>query len=332
VLTKLIVYGSCFRKRSVFFGQILIMNKEKNMNGNKGIRHLEHPILPLVDMVQFLYLTGTFETVANVLEEMNESIEIKGSVYENPRQLLAPYVEILQDFEVAKGQRKLLYSFPFIVDEKQKPQAKLKALELWIKQRVLTKELEAINSILCEPCGCVLCCTGPDTEFDKAAGYNKTMQQEFFEIPLRQQEVELFGLRKIDTDESRSLTAQSTVTMELDGTPFYKHGTALYHWQNGWSLILPRGSVCPQLATETKRCRIYGKRPEVCRRPQIFPYIVEELAEKAKRSDGTLIPVYMAREKILAVWDCPYVREYYDEIVTYAERSRLEPVFRKSKK
>ena len=332
MLRKLIVYGSSFRKRSTFWGKVFSMIKQNNTNRYKGRRYLEHPILPLVEMVQFLYLTGTFETIAKVLEEMNENIEIKGSVYENPRQLLAPYVEILEDFEVVKGQRKLPYTFPFIVNEKQEPQAKLKALELWIKQRVLTRELESLNSVLCEPCGCVLCCTGPDSEFDKAAGHKKAMQQEFFEIPLRQQEVGLFGLEKIDTDESRSLTAQSAAALELDGTPFYRHGMALYHWQNGWSLILPRGSVCPQLATGTKRCRIYGKRPEVCRRPQIFPYIVEELAEKAKRSDGTLIPVYMAREKILAVWDCPYVREYYDEIVAYAERSGLEPVFRKSKK
>ncbi|MBE9519956.1 MAG: YkgJ family cysteine cluster protein [Proteobacteria bacterium] len=308
------------------------MNTENNTNRNKGIRRLEHPILPLVDMVQFLYLTGSFETIAKVLDEMNESIEIKGSVYENPRQLLAPYMEMMQDFEVVKGPRKLPYTFPFIVNEKQEPQAKLKSLELWIKQRVLAKELEEINSILCEPCGCVLCCTGPDSGFDETAGYKKRMQQEFFEIPLLNEEIDLFELQRVDNDESRNLTAQSDTALDIDGAPFYKHDMALYHWQNGWSLILPRGSVCPQLATETKRCRVYAKRPAVCRRPQIFPYIVEELAEKAKRSDGKMIQVYMAREKILAVWDCPYVRQYYDEIVAYAERSRVEPVFRKSKK
>ena len=308
------------------------MNKQNNTNSNKGISLLTHPILPLVDMVQFLYLTGSFETIAKVLEEMKESIEIKGSVYENPRQLLAPYVEILQDFEVVKGQRKLPYIFPFIVNEKEEPQARLKSLELWVKQRVLTKELEALNSILCEPCGCVLCCTGPDSGFDEAAGYTKKMQQDFFEIPLHKKEVELFELQKVDTDQSRSLTAQSATALVIDSTPFYKHDIAMYHWQNGWSLILPRGSVCPQLETGSKRCRVYAKRPDVCRRPQIFPYIVEEQAEKAKRGDGTRVPVYMARNKILAVWDCPYVREYYDEIVAYAERSMLEPVFRKSKK
>jgi len=44
-----------------------------------------------------------------------------------------------------------------------------------------------------------------------------------------------------------------------------------------------------------------------------------------------LIPVYVARNKVLGVWDCPYVRKYQDEIGAYAEMSGLEPVFKKSK-
>ena len=308
------------------------MDQENNQNTRDGKFRLQHPVLPLVEMVQFLYLTGPLETIDGVLKEMTEVIEIEGTVYEYPHQSLARYVAILQDLEVVKGKRKLSYSFPFIIDEKEEPQAKLKSLELWIKQRVLTKELEEINSILCEPCECVLCCTGPDSGFDQAAGYKKKMQQEFFEIPLHEKETDIFELQKIDTDESRSLTAQSETVLEIDSAPFYKHDTALYHWQNGWSLILPRGAVCPQLEAESRRCKVYVNRPEVCRRPQIFSYIVEEQSEKARRSDGTLIPVYMARNNILAVWDCPYVREHYDDIVRYAEMSKIEPVFRKSKK
>jgi Fe-S-cluster containining protein len=308
------------------------MDQENKQKSRDGKFRLQHPVLPLVEMVQFLYLKGPLETIDGVLKEMTEVIEIKGAVYENPHQSLAPYIQILQDFEVVKGKRKLSYNFPFIVNEKEEPQAKLKSLELWIKQRVLTKELEEINSILCEPCGCVLCCTGPDSGFDEAAGSKKKMQQEFFEIPLHKKEIKLFELQMVDTGESRSLTAQSETVLEIDSTPFYKHDISLYHWQNGWSLILPRGAVCPQLETDSRRCKVYINRPEVCRRPQIFSYIVEEQAEKAKRSDGTLIPVYMARNNILAVWDCPYVREYYDDIVAYAELSKVEPVFRKSKK
>jgi hypothetical protein len=185
------------------------MDQENKQKSRDGKFRLQHPVLPLVEMVQFLYLTGPLETIDGVLKEMTEVIEIKGAVYENPHQSLAPYIQILQDFEVVKGKRKLSYNFPFIVNEKEEPQAKLKSLELWIKQRVLTKELEEINSILCEPCGCVLCCTGPDSGFDEAAGSKKKMQQEFFEIPLHKKEIKLFELQMVDTGESRSLTAQS---------------------------------------------------------------------------------------------------------------------------
>jgi hypothetical protein len=76
---------------------------------------------------------------------------------------------------------------------------------------------------------------------------------------------------------------------------------------------------------------IYAKRPEVCRKPQIFPYVLEKTDDMAKRNDGVRIPVYMARNKMLAVWDCPYVRELQDEIGAYAEMSGLEPIFKKSK-
>jgi Fe-S-cluster containining protein len=114
--------------------------------------------------------------------------------------------------------------------------------------------------------------------------------------------------------------------------PFYKNEMALYHWQNGWSLILPEGSICPKLLADTKRCMIYKKRPEVCRKPQMFSYVLEKTSDTAKRSDGELIPVYMARNKVLAVWDCPYVRRYQDEIGAYVEMSGMEPVFKKSKK
>ena len=105
----------------------------------------------------------------------------------------------------------------------------------------------------------------------------------------------------------------------------------LYHWENGWSLILPESSVCLHLARDTKKCMVYIKRPEVCRKPQIFAYVLEKTSDTAKRSDGVLIPVYMARNKVLAVWDCPYVRKFQDEIGSYAEMSGLEPVFKKSK-
>lgn len=297
----------------------------------RGLARLQKPVMPLVNMTQFLYLSGPFATIDEVLDKLTKPVELEGVNYENPQKMLAPFHAILSEFEVIKGRKKLSVSLPFIVDEKDEPVAKRQALELWIKQQILSSELEEINSLLCGPCGCVLCCTGPNSEFDEASGFKGSMKQEFFEIPLGDMEVDLFKLERIDTPESRAHKAQSEPPLQLDGQPFYKKGMTLYHWQNGWSLILPEGSVCPHLTADTKRCTVYEKRPEVCRKPQIFAYVLEKTKGEAKRSDGVLIPVYMARNKVLAVWDCPYVRKFQDEIGRYVEMSGLEPIFKKSK-
>jgi Fe-S-cluster containining protein len=307
------------------------MNSEEDKAFEQGLSSLKKPVLPLVNMVQFLYLTGPFATIEEVLSRLTKTVELEGVRYETPREMLKPYTDVLQEFEVIKGKKKLSAPMPFIVNEKDEPVPKRQALELWIKQQILSRELEAINSILCGPCGCVLCCTGPNSRFDEASGFKGKMKQEFFEIPLEDGEIDLFSLHRVDTEDSRTMTAQSAPPLQLDQAPFYKQETALYHWENGWSLILPQGSVCPQLAADTKRCLVYAKRPEVCRKPQIFAYVLEKTPHTAKRSDGVLIPVYMARSKVLAVWDCPYVRKFQDEIGAYAEMGGLEPIFKKSK-
>jgi Fe-S-cluster containining protein len=307
------------------------MNTENTRIFENGLSLLEKPVLPLVNMVQFLYLTGPFATLDDVLSRLTKAVELEGVLYENPQRMLIPYAEFLREFEVIKGKKKLSASLPFIVNEKQEPVAKRQALELWIRQQILSQELETINSLLCGPCGCVLCCTGPNSEFDEASGFKGRMKQEYFEIPLAEREVDLFGLHRVDTAESRTMTAQADPPLQMDQAPFYKHEMALYHWQNGWSLILPEGAVCPQLAQDTKKCRVYAQRPAVCRKPQIFAYVLEKTADTAKRSDGTLIPVHMARNMVLAVWDCPYVRKLQDEIGVYAEMCGLEPIFKKSK-
>ncbi len=307
------------------------MESGKNREATEGLDLLKRPVLPLVNMVEYLYLTGPFKKIKEVLSRLTKPLELEGVQFENPGQMLKPYETFLQEFEVIKGEKKLSVSLPFIVDEKQKPLAKRQALEVWIKQQILSQELERINSVLCGPCGCVLCCTGPNSEFDALSGFKGKMKQEFFEIPLEGSEIEIFALKKVDSKASRKLTAQSDPSLQLEEKPFYKHEMALYHWQNGWSLILPEGSVCPQLSPDTKRCNVYEKRPEVCRKPQIFSYVLEKTTDTAKRSDGVLIPVYMARNKVLAVWDCPYVRKYQDEIGAYVEMSGLTPIFKKSK-
>jgi len=307
------------------------MNTTEDTHLSPGPSRLRKPVLPLVNMVQFLYLKGPFATIEEVLDRLTKPVELEGIAYEDPQQILRPYSTFLREFEVLKGKKKLSFNLPFIVNEKQEPVIKSQALELWIKQQILSRELEIINSMLCEPCGCVLCCTGPNSNFDESAGFKGSMQHKFFEIPLEKNEIELFSLEEFDTEESRKMTAQSEPPLQIKQKSFYRNTMALYRWKNGWSLILPEGSFCPNLSPDSRKCLVYENRPEVCRKPQIFAYILEKTDDVAKHSDGTMIPVYMARNKLLAIWDCPYVREFQDIIGAYAEMSGLEPVFKKSK-
>ena len=136
-----------------------------------GLAGLKKPVLPLVHMVQFLYLRSPVGTIEEVLGLLTKPVELENVLYENPPDLLRPYGSFLQEFEILKGRRKPASALPFIVNEKDEPVAKRQALELWIRQQILSRELETINSLLCGPCGCVLCCTGPNSSFDAAAGF-----------------------------------------------------------------------------------------------------------------------------------------------------------------
>ncbi len=283
-----------------------------------GLWFLARPILPLVRIVHFLYLTGPFDTVAEVVAELREPIETAAAVYEQPAVLLAGYLDELRLFERLKKEDPDGESLPRIEDEGGAPLDFFAALDQWVSHRVLTRELERINTLLCGPCNCVLCCVGPeDSE-------GKSMQQEFFEIPLRPRETGLFDVERVDSEASRAAASDQEEPLSVAGKPFYRTAAPrLVRWARGWSLVLPRSSRCPQLDTEG-RCRSYAERPEVCRRPQIFPYLLE-----GEERDGEI--VHTVRRKVLAVWDCPYVREHREAIISFAEQSELEPVFRENK-
>lgn len=283
----------------------------------QGKSRLAQPILPLVRLLQLLYLTGPFARIAEILPELNEPIETGAVFYEDPRSLLAPYLPILRDLEHLKNGGSLTCS---ITDEQGETVDLLESLELRTAQDILAAELEQINSLLCGPCRCTLCCTGPDKE----------MAQQFFEIPLAETETRLFELPEVDSAESRRHSAMDEPPFLLEGRPFFEAGPRLVHWRNGWSLILPTGSSCPNLEETTGSCRVYPERPEVCRRPQIFSYVLERI-EPAIRGEETSIPSFTARRKILAVWDCPYVQALKDEIAAYAELCGMEPVFKANK-
>ena len=273
-----------------------------------GLDLLRHPVLPLVSMVEFFYLTGPFATVAEVIAELPEPIETGFAEYAHPKKLLQGYGDCFTLLEQVQQGAKV--QTVLTVDGGRLDG--MAAAAVICRQQILTRELERINSLLCGPCGCDLCCTGPDRE----------MEQEFFEIPLAEVETRHFAANRYDSDASRACHATDEQELILEGQAFYRADTPrLIHWQGGWSLILPRETRCPNLDADSGGCRIYPDRPEVCRRPQIFPYILEETAPGE----------YRQRDTILAIMDCPYVQQLQDDIAAYGAACELEVIFKQNK-
>jgi Fe-S-cluster containining protein len=272
---------------------------------------LRQPVLPLAGIVQFVYLTGDFATVEEVLGQLPEEIETGHALYRDPASLLAPYTDLLQPLVALKTGEPLPDR---VVDPAGTPVDAMTATIALVGQRILTRELERINSLLCAPCGCTLCCVGPEAD----------MAQTYFEIPLQPEEIDVFPLERIDSPESRSHRADDDPPLKVDGRDFFdRTELALIHWQQGWSLILPKMSRCSNL-TAAGHCRVYPDRPEVCRRPQLFPYMVEPIEDQGHAA-------FRLRQTLLAVVDCPYVRLLQDDIAAYAAACELEMIFRHNK-
>ena len=291
------------------------------MNGCERIKHdalapgqtlLRQPVLPLVGIVQFLYLTGDFGSVAEVIGQLTEEIETSFARYPNPAADLAPYADLLAPLEAFKAGAPATAQ---VIDATGQPVDPMAATTALVAQQVLTRELERINSLLCAPCGCTLCCVGP-----KAA-----MAHSYFEIPLQPEETGLFPVEQIDSEATATGQPSDEPPLRLDGREFFDRAEpVLIRWQPGWSLILPRESRCPNLAPSSGHCRIYDDRPQVCRRPQIFPYVVEP----AHPGDQ---PILRLRQTLLAVVDCPYVRLLREEIAAFAAACELDMFFKHNK-
>jgi len=290
------------------------MPQDSSSSFSEGLEMLASPVLPLVHIVQWLFLSGPFTSVSEMLPGLSEPIEMGQTLYKRPDKMLASHLKALSHFERLK--KHTAGPDCVILTEDGDPADLLEGIGHWIRHLILTSELEAINSLLCAPCRCTLCCTGPTEE----------QSQAFFEIPLQSNETDLFAVQKVDTEETRMTSSSEEPVYHRGGRPFFEGEPALYHWRRNWSLILPKGTCCPQLTSEGS-CSIYSNRPDVCRRPQIFPYLLEpnpDLDQEGRRA-------YILRNKILAVWDCPYVRTFKKEIAFYAELCGLEPVFRENK-
>ncbi len=280
---------------------------------NPGLKQLRQPVLPLVSMVQFLFMTGPFTKVTEVIDEMPAPIETGYATYEQPQELLRRHQQALELLEGVKSGAEPDFE---VVSTQGEPVDAMTAVSAVIMQQILTDELEEINSLLCAPCNCRLCCIGPDA----------SMQQDFFEIPLGDGESTFFTADRLDSASSRAHCSMDEEPLLEENVPFYKRTEpALIHWQNGWSLILPKSTNCPNLEPSQGRCQVYTDRPEVCRRPQIFPYIVEKLDSRGEK------PLYRLRQSLLAIVDCPYVSILKEEIAAYGAACELEVIFKQNK-
>ena len=276
------------------------MSSKDTLSWGQGIDGLKSPVWPLLHVSILLFLTGPFKRLDELLDELTSSMEMEGVIYNEPRKKVSNFIEILRPLELLKRGEKIASYIPPISSHEATPIEPLEALTAWIKQCVLERELEDINSLLCAPCNCVICCTGPEPGSKK----------ELFEIPLDENELLLFDLPRHET--------LPDTLLEED---FVHSSPGIYHFAKGWRMILPRGSKCPQLSRDG-RCAIYENRPIVCRKPQIFPYVIQ----KNERDDA-----FIKEEKLLAVWDCPYVRKLKEEIIQYGQKCGLETIFMENK-
>lgn len=274
----------------------------------EGLRTLQNPAWPLLRLSALLFLTGPFDSLEGLAQELPSPLDIDGVTYQDPTKTLLDHLDCIQRLSEIKTGRPGV-GLPVILSETGDILDPMEAALALIHQQALERELERANSLLCAPCGCALCCTGP------SPGSRKL----FFEIPLTGEECAIFPLPVIDTPKSRTLTSGDEPPLFFSGRPFYEGDPGIYRWSDGPSLILPVGTRCP-LLEETCRCRIYSARPRVCRLPQVFSVVVEQ--------DGGR---FVRRNKLLAVWDCPYVRALTNEIETYARRNGLTVVYRENK-
>ncbi len=274
-----------------------------NSKWEKALTMMETPAWPLSRLVLLIFLTGDFESFQKALAEIEGPIDTGEILYKHPKDVISSHINAIEDAaDIIAGKKPLGKT---VLTAEGQPCDAFEAALLLAQQEIISKELEEINSLLCGPCSCALCCTGPTDQHE----------QTYFEIPLAEDEIELFNLDKIEN----SMTLSSTCSEAEKEWDFLKQGPALYHWANGWSLILPKNSSCPNLSQDNY-CKIYANRPNVCKKPQIFSYVVEKQGENLVK-----------QEKLLAILDCPYVKELKDSIGEYGRKCGLEVVLTKNK-
>ncbi len=120
-----------------------------------GLRYLRHPVRPLLSIVEFILHTGGFAGVQEVLALLPENIETETAHYNNARQYLQPYIKELERFHSGNSDEDA--ARPVVFDADGDPMDHLAAQSALLTQKILEKELEQINSLLCGAHTCTPC-------------------------------------------------------------------------------------------------------------------------------------------------------------------------------
>ena len=276
-----------------------ISDLRKSPEWKRALRVMKRPLWPLFRLIHLLYLAGGYRELDELLSELPETVDTGDIIYEMPARLVHEHLDLLKRFVNPTRP-----GLPRVMG----PNGLLDPVEAGMylaQQALVTRELEVINGLLCRPIGCHLCCIGPEEE-------DKNL---FFEIPLEERECDLFEVPRYCNQDSMSRTPYDDSPLLVGKRPFYQLGPAIYRWKTGFSLILPRNASCPNLL-QGVGCSIYKLRPDTCKRPQIFAYVIQKDGAGVLHLEG----------KLLGITDCPYVLELKKEIHLYASLNGLDLV------
>ena len=110
-----------------------------------GRRMLQTPVRPLLSILEFIYITGGFSSIKEVMDQLPDSIETATAVYDNPAKQIQPFLPELTLFQQARTERPSV----LIVDTNDQILDAQSTASFFLAQSVLEKELESINSLLC---------------------------------------------------------------------------------------------------------------------------------------------------------------------------------------
>ena len=117
-----------------------------------GAAMLANPTLPLVRIVQMPYITGPFKRIARFSMNSTNRWRWRPAPTLIPKRCSCPILKTCN------------CSSSLNIPGRRSRWTASNRLNFWVAQRILARELENINSLLCGPCDCQLCCLGPSGE------------------------------------------------------------------------------------------------------------------------------------------------------------------------